>query len=214
MALAELERLIERLENSPDDESRQEILRALVPFLEFHREVLQRLLQILRDSGHTHLIQMLLRDPLLESALRGYELVPEQTPSDTVSGLPSAGVPSPGGNWVPIEQLAIRAPGGQSGKWVPLVHKFELQKSPFVKVPFFDSEVLVCATQGRVFAFRNSCPAGNASLEQSSLEGFFLICPCHGYHFDLRSGWCREVHSLKLEALPVMMNDTVVKIAL
>ncbi len=119
--------------------------------------------------------------------------------------------------------------GGKPKKWLPLLYWFDLKDGEFSKVKIFEEEVLVCAVDQRAFAFKNCCPAGHQSLEQATLEGLFVRCPCHGYRFDLRSGRIADdapefQHSeggtpatklrLRLEVLPVTLEDGIVKVGI
>ena len=99
-------------------------------------------------------------------------------------------------------------------KWLPLVHRFELEGGDLRKIQLFDDSVLACAVGGRVFAFYDRCPAGGESLEGSRREGSVLTCPCHGLRFDLSNGRCLDQDGLALTLLPVSLDDTAVKVAL
>ena len=99
-------------------------------------------------------------------------------------------------------------------KWLPLVHRFELEGGDLRKIQLFDDSVLACDVGGKVFAFYDRCPAGGESLEASRREGAVLTCPCHGLRFDLSSGRCLDQDGLALTLLPVSLDDTAVKVAL
>jgi len=44
-----------------------------------------------------------------------------------------------------------------------------------------------------VFAIGNECPHQGGSLCDGAVEGDIVICPLHGWEFDLRSGACMTV---------------------
>lgn len=67
--------LIEELESSPADESREKTLNALRTVVEFYRGAFERVLQILEQDGRRESVERLLEDPLLASIFRGYGLV-------------------------------------------------------------------------------------------------------------------------------------------
>ena len=46
---------------------------------------------------------------------------------------------------------------------------------------------------GEVFAIGNACPHQGGSLCDGMVEGDIVICPLHGWEFDLRSGACMTV---------------------
>jgi nitrite reductase/ring-hydroxylating ferredoxin subunit len=110
-------------------------------------------------------------------------------------------------------------------KWLPLLYWFDLKDGEFSKAKVLEEDVLVCVVDQRAFAFKNRCPANRHSLERATLEGLFVRCPCHGYRFDLRSGRVAEeaqksqptsgqpsVTALRLEVLPVTLEDGIVKV--
>jgi nitrite reductase/ring-hydroxylating ferredoxin subunit/Fe-S cluster biogenesis protein NfuA len=99
-------------------------------------------------------------------------------------------------------------------KWLPLVHRFELEGGDLRKIQLFDEPVLACDAGGKVFAFYDRCPAGGGSLEGSRREGTVVTCACHGLRFDLASGRCLDQDGLALDLLAVSLDDTAVKVAL
>lgn len=114
-----------------------------------------------------------------------------------------------------VEVAGVTAPAAAPGsKWVPLVSWSDLRDGEWMKVQVLDDELLVCTIDERPFAFRNRCPEGGESLEASGFHHLIISCPAHDYHFDLRSGACSERSQLRLDVLPVMVEDAVVKVAL
>ncbi len=51
-----------------------------------------------------------------------------------------------------------------------------------------DDELLVREWQGQLVAHPLTCPHWGASLEQARIAGGAVVCPWHGYRFDLASG--------------------------
>jgi len=75
MQFEELEELMARLESTTDNSERQQIYGIVGPILDFHRQAFARVVEILEEEGARHLLDRIVRDPLLESLLRGYELI-------------------------------------------------------------------------------------------------------------------------------------------
>ena len=50
------------------------------------------------------------------------------------------------------------------------------------------SDILVCRSDERLFAFNNSCPHRGASLSKSDIKGTRIICYMHDFEYDLVSG--------------------------
>lgn len=78
-----------------------------------------------------------------------------------------------------------------------------------------DINLLVCNIAGTFYAFENRCPHQNQTLGEGLLEGGVLTCPWHGYQFDIkRGGRCLTDPSLKLESLPLKVENEVIKVNL
>ena len=78
MPVEQLLDLIEELESSPGDQSREKTLSALRTVVEFYRGAFERVLQLLEQSGRRESVERLLEDPLLASIFRGYGLVGDE----------------------------------------------------------------------------------------------------------------------------------------
>lgn len=76
MPFEELETLIQEIESTPDNGERQKLFGLIQPVVELHRDALQRMIEIVRESGGEKVIDKFIQDPLLGDLLRGYELVP------------------------------------------------------------------------------------------------------------------------------------------
>jgi nitrite reductase/ring-hydroxylating ferredoxin subunit/Fe-S cluster biogenesis protein NfuA len=75
--------------------------------------------------------------------------------------------------------------------------------------------LLLCNVAGTIYTFQNACAVGNLPLDESLLEEGVLTCPCHGYQFDVRQkGRCLTDPNLRLESLPMKVENEVVKVAL
>ncbi len=75
--------------------------------------------------------------------------------------------------------------------------------------------LLLCNVAGTIYTFQNACAVENLPLDESILEEGVLTCPCHGYQFDVRQkGRCLTDPNLRLESLPMKVENEVVKVAL
>jgi len=60
-------------------------------------------------------------------------------------------------------------------------------------VPLDDRDVAVIRRGDEILAIGNECPHQGGSLCDGWVEGDIVICPLHGWEFDLRSGACMTV---------------------
>lgn len=204
MGLEQLEGLIQNLESSDDPQLRDKILEILGPILDLHRDAFARVLAILQQHGDQKLITLVLKDPLLQDVFAGYGVneQPETVAQPAKQKL------------VSVEELLSRTAAATHDKWLPLLHEFELREGEFLKVQLFDDEIMVCSVRGGVYAFKNHCPEAGGGFEKSTLQDFLITCPCHSLRFDLRTGRCESKHILKLDILPISVEEGIIRMAL
>ncbi|MGE0869920.1 MAG: Rieske (2Fe-2S) protein [Kofleriaceae bacterium] len=70
--------------------------------------------------------------------------------------------------------------------------------------------VIVTAVDGELIAVPGVCPHEDVALADGYIDGTAVVCPGHGYGFDLRSGRCKHDPSLELRRYPVtLVGDDV-----
>ena len=76
------------------------------------------------------------------------------------------------------------------------------------------SIALFNAGGGRFVACSPTCPHEDGPLVEGWLDGNAVVCPWHGYDFDLATGACRVAPGLTLSVYPVRVNGGAVEIDL
>ena len=199
----DLDQLLERLENDSDDSEAGENSELLRSFLQLHAGALRRVVEVLNRRGQQAIVHELLADPLVGTLIRGYGV---DLPSSPVASTP------PDVTFVSVNQLL--ASGRAKSRTVPLLHQFELRHGDFFKVQFFEEELLVCNVQGQPFAFKNRCPESGGPLDKAELKQYAITCPCHHHAYDLRTGEAADQSPLRLEIMPVTVEDGVIRVDL
>lgn len=74
-------------------------------------------------------------------------------------------------------------------------------------VPGLDIPVLVANVDGEILAASSMCPHEDVSLLGGKRKGLRVICPGHGYRFDLRTGACSHDPKLRLPCYRVTVVD-------
>jgi nitrite reductase/ring-hydroxylating ferredoxin subunit len=64
-----------------------------------------------------------------------------------------------------------------------------------------------------VLAIGNDCPHQGASLWEGWVEGDIVICPVHGWEFDMRSGACMTVPGESVPRYPVTVEDGAIYVS-
>ncbi len=102
-----------------------------------------------------------------------------------------------------------------SGTWISVVRALGFEDGQFKVVNYAEINLLVCKLGGEFYAFRNACAVGQKPLDDAVFDSPMLTCSCHGYNYDLRrAGACLERPELRLESLPLKVEDDKVKVAL
>lgn len=58
--------------------------------------------------------------------------------------------------------------------------------------------VLLIKQSGQIFAIDNRCPHMGCGFAGGTLDGTVIICPCHDWRFDLKTGEYEDEPSMKL----------------
>ena len=65
--------------------------------------------------------------------------------------------------------------------------------------------VIVTIVDGEILACPGVCPHEDVALWGGELVGATLVCPGHGYRFDLHTGRCKHDPELELRRYPVTL---------
>ena len=74
------------------------------------------------------------------------------------------------------------------GKFVARVKLDEVKEKGTLRVAYAPFDVLLAYVDGQVFAIEDACNHAGASLAEGWLEAKCVVCPMHGYVFDLANG--------------------------
>ena len=84
-----------------------------------------------------------------------------------------------------------------------------------MKVEAKGKEILLTNVNGKIYAIDNICSHEDCGLDEGDLEGFVIICPCHGAKYDLRNGngfketpWGsgQDTYNVKIEGKDVLVE--------
>ena len=82
--------------------------------------------------------------------------------------------------------------------FVQVLDETELQEGSMKLVTVEGIPVLLVKVHGQIFAIDNRCPHMSCGFSGGSLDGYVIICPCHDWRFDLRTGEYEEEKEMKL----------------
>jgi len=116
--------------------------------------------------------------------------------------------------------LAASPPSGPAGGVAPAPSTFPLQEGkafePLAEFPegrgravkLNGVELAVFKLEGRLYALQNACPHEGAALADGTIEGSEVVCPGHGYRFNLRTGACSTTPDLCARAYKVALRHS------
>ncbi|MBA2519426.1 MAG: NifU family protein [Chloroflexia bacterium] len=142
------------------------------------------------------------------------EAAPEVTRVD-VDGVTASPV-------ISLDSLRRDKPGGNghatngdgAGGWTAITDMVELRPGELLATAVAGAAVIVCSTAGNLYAYRNACPACDATWEGTGLEGQILSCPACDQRYDVHlAGKGVERPELHLAPLPLLREDGQVRIA-
>jgi nitrite reductase/ring-hydroxylating ferredoxin subunit len=74
-------------------------------------------------------------------------------------------------------------------------------------IPHGREEILVANIGGRYYAMDNICSHSGGSLADGWLEDTTVVCPLHGWEYDVPSGCCTHITNECLRTFPVSVED-------
>ena len=82
--------------------------------------------------------------------------------------------------------------------FIPVLEEKELQEGTMKLVAVEGFPVLLIKQSGQIFAIDNRCPHMGCCFSGGNLDGLVIVCPCHEWRFDLKTGEYENEPSIKL----------------
>lgn len=99
-------------------------------------------------------------------------------------------------------------------EWTRIEGAGNLAEGKFMHINTEVEPLFVCQSRGRLYAYRDQCPACNLPLHLGEMQGDLLICSL-GHRYNVRlAGACPDDATLHLDPLPLLNNEGTVKVAL
>ena len=94
-----------------------------------------------------------------------------------------------------------------SDNFVPCLRESELKEGQMKRLQVSGRCILLVRQGGQVFGVSNSCPHMGCSLDKGSLREYLVMCPCHGWKFDIRNGQYTENTAIALVSYRCMIQN-------
>ena len=100
-------------------------------------------------------------------------------------------------------------------EFIPFAADGDIQDGERLFIEIDDLDVVVFKILDAYFAIADLCSHDDGPLGDGELEGYEVVCPRHGAHFDLRSGKAVSLPAIvDIPAYPVRVVDGQIEIGL
>ncbi|CAN5432148.1 NifU family protein [soil metagenome] len=100
------------------------------------------------------------------------------------------------------------------GEWREVGDGLTFSSAMLTAVDLGGTAVLVCRSDGQLYAYRDACPSCGSTLQDGHLDDQALSCPQCGHRFDVRlAGRSMEGSTLHLDPLPLIAAADTIRIA-
>ena len=77
-----------------------------------------------------------------------------------------------------------------------------------MKAMYFKGTPILLMRRGdQVYGLFNRCPHMGCSFERGILRDYLVMCPCHGWKFDIRNGQYEKNDAIKLPTYPCKIKN-------
>ena len=101
-----------------------------------------------------------------------------------------------------------------SDPWIYIAKPDEITEGKLLLWEEDGYSLLLTRIADQVMCFENICPHLGWPLDMSAVDEGLLICPHHGFEFDLLSGACLLASELSLRYFPVRLRNQLVEVRL
>ena len=74
--------------------------------------------------------------------------------------------------------------------------------------------IVLCNVRGTVYALDNTCPHAGGPLGEGTLRGELIVCPWHGWRFNVRTGERPENPDFKVTRCQVRIEGEAIQVAI
>ncbi len=105
------------------------------------------------------------------------------------------------------EELRGRNGSDKYPRWIPVGKAAALKDDTAYKYAEEGENILICKTEGEIYAVNNCCGNTALPLDGAVIEKGYLICPWHGCAYRLSDGGMETNAMQRLKAYPVTISE-------
>ena len=95
-----------------------------------------------------------------------------------------------------------------------VAHVDALEEGMMKEIIIAGTAIVLTKQDGEIFAFENDCPHAGGPLSEGQCDSGQILCPYHGWAFDLKSGECLTNSEFSIERYEVCIEDTAICVKL
>lgn len=111
--------------------------------------------------------------------------------------------------FIPLEAIGLDG-GLEAMGWIPGPPAEYLLEGEPQRLQVGPHDVLLVRLEGRLFAYDNRCPHMDMPLDKGTCDGGILVCPGHGFRFNLQTGECLTAPQVQLKPFPLRLENGMV----
>jgi len=135
---------------------------------------------------------------------------PDWTPDSAYSAPSYEPTPPPPSDARPEPPRGVTPPEG----FEVVLHVDGLKPGEVSEVIAGGTAICVANVDGTYHAVSNTCPHADGPLGEGALQGTKVLCPYHGWAFDVTTGACETNASSSIEVFEVQVKDDAVCVRL
>jgi NAD(P)H-dependent nitrite reductase small subunit len=97
-------------------------------------------------------------------------------------------------------------------QWIPAAKVSELKPDEAKVVNAGDREIALFNVDGKFHAVDNLCPHRGGPLAEGVLEGNVVVCPWHGWRFDVLTGQSPVIPTVSVDKFETAVEGDEVKV--
>lgn len=100
-------------------------------------------------------------------------------------------------------------------EYIPVASVEELPEGGKLFIDIDDQPIVILKISGKYYAIADVCSHDDGPVGEGSIEGFEIICPRHGAHFDIRTGKVLALPAfVDIPAYPIRINGDQIEIGI
>lgn len=101
-----------------------------------------------------------------------------------------------------------------AGAWTYVLDEASLAEGEMRAVCPLGVNIVLARVGGELYALAGKCAHMACPLSMGTLDGYTLVCPCHDWRYDVRTGRFRAAPELGLQVYPLRIEQGRVFVSL